>query len=241
MATVETAKDRLKLAHEAGYRTTSFASVLAGTLVAFGAVALVMAVTGAVGSQLGLRTDGISTHDWRNAGTAGAAIAAVVLFAAFLFGGYTAGRMSRRAGARHGMSVFVLSAVIVGLVIGLAAWLGDPSSVRDHLSSNGVPVDTNTWSDIGFGAAIAGLVAMLLGAVLGGIRGDRWHGHLLRAADERRREEVAARPRPARTLGDDPTTSVDVRDHATANGDGDGDGDGDEELSVEEERERARH
>jgi hypothetical protein len=234
MATVETAKDRRTLAREAGYGTTSFPSVLAGTLVAFGAVALVLAVAGAVGSQLGLRTDGISTDQYRQAGVAGAAVAAVVLFAAFLFGGYTAGRMSRRAGARHGVAVFVLSAAVIAIVVGLAAWLGDPSSVRDNLNTNGVPVDANTWSDIGLGAGIAGLVAMVLGSVMGGIRGDRWHGRLVTAADEHRRDEVASRTRPKHLLGDDPTT-VDVRDdRARAETAA-------EELSVEEEREQARH
>ena len=237
MATVETAKDRRMLAREAGYRTTSFPSVLAGTLVAFGAVALALAVAGAVGSQLGLRTDGISTHEYRQAGMAGAAIAAVVLFASLLLGGYTAGRMSRRAGARHGVAVFVLGAAIVALIVGIAAWLGDPSSLRDNLNSNGVPVDANTWSDIGLGAAIAAVAAMLLGSVLGGIRGDRWHGRLVSAADEHRREELASKPRPKHLLGEDPTTAsitrtIDLRDRWTT---------ADEELSVEEERERSRH
>jgi MFS family permease len=233
MATHESAKDRRRLAREAGYGTTSLPSILAGTLVAFGALGLALAVAGAVGSRYGLRTDGISTAEWRRAGIAGAAVATAAVFLAFLFGGYTAGRMGRRAGARHGLLVFVLGAVLVGVVVGLAAWLGDTSTLRDSLTSNGVPVDANTWSDIGIGAAIAGVVAMLVGAVLGGIRGDRWHGRLVTAADEARRDEVASRPQPARRLGEDATTSVDVRDRPEAMAD--------DELSLEEERERARH
>jgi hypothetical protein len=232
MATLETARDRRTLAKEAGYGTTSFLSVLAGMLVALGAVALVMAALGAVGSQLGLDVDGISTSDWRTAGIAGAAVAAGVLFLAFFFGGYTAGRMSRRAGTKHGLLVFLLTAVVVAAVAGLAAWLGDTSEVTSALDDNGVPRDANTWSDIGIGAAIAAGVAMLLGSVLGGSRGDRWHGRLVTAATERRAEvqrERSERPR----LGEDPTT-IDLRDR-------DDDGvDDHHELSVEEERERSR-
>jgi hypothetical protein len=232
MATLETARDRRTLAKEAGYGTTSFLSVLAGMLVALGAVALVMAALGAVGSQLGLDVDGISTSDWRTAGIAGAAVAAGVLFLAFFFGGYTAGRMSRRAGTKHGLLVFLLTAVVVAGVAGLAAWLGDTSEVTSALDDSGVPRDANTWSDIGIGAAIAAGVAMLLGSVLGGSRGDRWHGRLVTAATERRAEahrERSERPR----LGEDPTT-VDLRDR-------DDDGvDDHHELSVEEERERSR-
>lgn len=235
MRTVETAKDRRRLAREAGYGSTSFPSILAGTLVAFGAVGIALAVAGAVGAKVGLTTDGISTHDWRNAGIAGAAIAAVVLFVAFFFGGYTAGRMGWRAGMRNGLGVFVLAALVIAVVAGLAAWLGDADSVRRAAGDNGVPTDANTWSDIGIGAAIAAGVAMLVGAVLGGIRGERWHGRLRTAAEERRLErddEVVTSRGRVHPLGQDETT-VDVRDRDDRHV-------GDGELSVEEERERQR-
>jgi hypothetical protein len=235
MRTVETARDRRTLAQEAGYGATSWVSVLAGTLVAFGAVALVMAIAGAVGNQLGFSTEGISTSEWRDAGMAGAAVAAVVLLIAFFFGGYTAGRMGRRSGVRHGLLVFVLAAVAIAVVAGLAAALGDTSGVRDSLTGNGVPVDGNTWSDIGIGAGIAALAAMLIGSLLGGMRGDRWHGRLVTAAVENRNEATARETRRPE-LGDDPTTSTaelrddrDDRDVASTGS-----------LSVEEERERAR-
>lgn len=231
MATVETAKDRRRLVEEAGRPSTSFVSILAGVLTAFGAVALVLAVAGAVGSQVGLTTEGISTSEWRQGGVAAAVAATVVVFLAFFLGGYTAGRMSRRAGLWHGVGVFVLGAVIVAVVVGLSAWLGDSDSLRDTLAENGVPTDANTWSDIGIGAAVAAGVAMLVGSLLGGVQGDRWHTGLLRAVVDRRATRDA-RDRPKHALGHDPTT-VDVRD--------DHDGDrADHELSVEEERERQR-
>lgn len=210
--------------------STSFVSILAGTLVAFGAVALIMAAAGAVGNEVGLTADGISTDEWRQAGIAGAAAAAAVLFLSFFFGGYTAGRMSRRAGFQHGMGVFVLAALILGIVAALAAWLGDPDAVRETFSDNGVPTDANTWSDIGIGAAIAAGVAVLLGSLLGGMKGDRWHTRLVRNAAEHRDERIEAeQPAPRHALGHDETT-VDVRDSAGP----------DHELSVEEEREQAR-
>src|SRR5688572_21775074 len=121
MAHVETARARRQLVEEAGWRTTSGISVLAGTLVAFGAIALIAAGAGAAGSALGLDTEGISTNEWRQAGMAGAAVGALVVFLSFFFGGYTAGRMSRRAGGRHGLLVFLLSAALIG-AIALIAW-----------------------------------------------------------------------------------------------------------------------
>ena len=190
MAQVETARARRQLVEEAGWRTTSGLSVLAGTLVAFGAVALVAAAAGATGSALGLDTDGISTSEWRQAGIAGAAVGALILFGSFFFGGYTAGRMSRRAGARHGMLVFLLGIVLIG-AIALIAWaVSGDLNVASDLRDNGVPTDTNTWGDIGIGAAIAAGAAMLLGSLAGGIRGDRWHGRLATAVVEHREAEL---------------------------------------------------
>jgi hypothetical protein len=212
MATQETARTRRELVREAGHPAVSFVSVLAGTLVAFGALALLAAAAGAVGSQLGLSTDGVSSDEWRNAGIAGAAAGAVALFVSFFFGGYTAGRMGRRAGALHGTLVFALGLLIVGVITLLAALWGDADSVRQNLQAEGVPTDSATWSDIGLGAAIAGVLASLLGAVLGGMQGDRWHGRLLTAVTESRRERVRHEEEVrTRRLGQDPTT-IDLRE-----------------------------
>jgi hypothetical protein len=163
--------------------------------VAFGAVALVAAAAGAAGSALGLDTNGISTHEWRQGGIAAGAVGALVLFVAFFFGGYSAGRMSRRAGARHGALVFLLSALLIG-VIALIAWAVRDSvhlDITSNLRDNGVPTDRNTWGDIVLGVGIAAGVAMLLGSIAGGVRGDRWHGRLASAVVDRRdaaREDV---------------------------------------------------
>ncbi len=232
MAQVETARARRRLVEEAGWRTTSGISVLAGTLVAFGAVTLIAAAAGAGGSALGLDTDGISTDEWRQAGIVGAVIGALVVFAAFFFGGYTAGRMSRRAGARHGLLVFLLSAVLIGIVSLLGWAMSGELDVASDLRDSGVPTDQDTWGDIGIGAAIAAGAAMLLGSILGGIRGDRWHGRLATAVVEHREaerdEELEHTRREDAVIGDTPadrTAVVDLREDDRT------------ELSVEEERE----
>lgn len=176
----------------------SGAAVAAGALVAFGSVALVLAVAGAMGSNLGISTDGISTDSWRQADMAGAVVAAVVLFACFLFGGYAAGRMAPHRGARHGTLVFLTSAAVIGVIVVLAATWGDPGQVADQLGRSGVPTDVDTWSDIGLGAIVAAVVAMLLGSVIGGRQGGRWY----RAMDRERRAVIdlrAAEERRART------------------------------------------
>jgi hypothetical protein len=220
---------------DAGWSTTSGVSVVAGTFVAFGAVALIAAAAGALGSTLGIDTDGISTDEWRQAGIAGAAVAALVLFASFFFGGYTAGRMSRRAGARHGVLVFLLSVVLMA-GIGVAAWGASDTPTTDDVTESiddtGVPTDSDTWSDIGIGAGIAAIAAMLIGSIAGGIRGDRWHGRLAEAVATGRTphvDEHEVRESDDRVDTDvfDRTRTIDIRDD-----------DRDGQLSVEEERER---
>lgn len=236
MALAETARSRRRLVEEAGWRTTSGISILAGTLVAFGAVTLIAAAAGAAGSALGLDTDGISTSEWRQAGIAGVIIGGLIVFGAFYFGGYTAGRMSRRAGVRHGLGVFVLSAVLVGAVALIAWAMSGDLDVASDLRDSGVPTDQDTWGDIGIGAAIVGLAVMLLGSIVGGIRGDRWHGRLATAVVEHRDaehdREVERTRRQDAMVGDTPadrTEAVDLANDRT---------DGRTELSIEEEREK---
>jgi MFS family permease len=195
MAT-RTARERRTLVHDAGLPTTSPISIVAGVLVAIGAVAVVGAIIGAVGNQLGFSTDGVSTSEWRNLGIGGASAAAVVLFTAFFFGGYTAGRMGRRAGFSHGLAVFALAVIVVAVVVGLTAWSGGVDSLRDNLADNGVPTDAGTWSGVAIGALLAGVVAVFLGSVLGAIRGERWHGRIEAAAVEARTPEAIDLTRP---------------------------------------------
>jgi MFS family permease len=191
-----TARERRTLVHDAGLPTTSPISIVAGVLVAIGAVAVVCAIVGAVGNQLGFSTDGVSTSEWRDLGIGGAAAAAVVLFVAFFFGGYTAGRMGRRAGFSHGLAVFALAVIVVAVVVGLTAWSGGVDSLRDNLADNGVPTDADTWSGVAIGALLAGIAAVFLGSVLGAIRGERWHGRIERAAVEARTPEPIDLTRP---------------------------------------------
>lgn len=206
-------------------------------MVAFGTVALIAAGAGAAGSALGLDTEGISTDEWRQAGIAGAIVGALVVFLSFFFGGYTAGRMSRRAGGRHGVMVFLLSAVLMG-AIALIAWaMSGDLNVANDLRDNGVPTDQNTWADIGIGAAIAAGVAMLLGSILGGIRGDRWHGRLATAVVEHREAERDVVVDDTDDADDDDVETrtathrvVDLRDEDLRDDDR-------TDLSVEEERE----
>lgn len=223
MDTIETRRDRAVLAQDAGYTKISFVSVLAGTLVAYGAFAVLVAIAAAVAQSVGFDTD-LADDQWRRLGAGGGAAIAVVLFLSYLFGGYVAGRMARRAGALNGFLVFVLGVVLAVGVAAMVELFTDGEDILRELRAIGVPTTADEWRDVGTFAGIASLAGMLLGSLLGGGLGERWHGKLLtRAMDP----DVGA-GMPTTTQGttgqavvvDDGRSIMDRSDHTDRDADG---------------------
>jgi hypothetical protein len=177
----ESPRDRKRLARQAGLRRLSFISVLAGVLVAYGAFALLAALVGAVAVALDLDTE-LASNDWATFGRGSAVTATVVAFVAYLFGGYVAGRMARRAGLVNGLAVFALAILLVLVVGAIVAGQADTDAIQANLRSLGLPITAAEWARIGTVAGIGILVGMLVGAGIGGVVGERWHTELTRWA-----------------------------------------------------------
>jgi hypothetical protein len=177
----ESRQDRASLAREAGLGRLSFPSILAGVLVAYGAFAVLTALVGTAAAAIGLNTD-LTRNDWTALGLSSAIAVAVVLFLAYLFGGYVAGRMARRAGLVNGLAVFLLAVVLVAVVGAVAASQADAEAIASNLRSLGIPTTGTEWGKVGTVAGIGSLAAMLFGALLGGVLGERWHSKLTRRA-----------------------------------------------------------
>lgn len=203
---VETRQDRMALARDAGLGRVSFISILTGTLVAYGAFAVVAALAGAVLNAVGVDITGLSANDWRQLGIGGGIVVGLVLFLAYFFGGYTAGRMARRSGAANGILVFVLGIVIAGVVGTLASTQAGTDQVIANLRSLGVPTSGSEYAALASFAGLGVLLAMLLGSALGGTAGERWHGKLMARATA-----SEPGPRPAPTTGGD-GDEIDLRD-----------------------------
>jgi hypothetical protein len=75
-----------------------------------------------------------------------------------------------------------LAIVLIAAVGAIVASQADADTIRTNLRSLGVPTSGSEWSDIGTLAGIASLAAMLLGALVGGVLGERWHSKLTRRA-----------------------------------------------------------
>jgi hypothetical protein len=178
---VETGKDRQALARDAGMPQISLVSILAGTLSAYGAVAVLLAVAGGIAAAVNSGTD-FGNVAWTQLKAGTGIIVAAVLLVSYFFGGYVSGRLARRSGVINGLGVFVLG-VIVALVVGvLVKQAGGGSSITTALRNVGAPTTWHEWRDVGTIAGIAALAAMLIGSMLGGSAGDRWHSKLLARA-----------------------------------------------------------
>jgi hypothetical protein len=234
----QTARDRRAVIEEAGISRLSIVSVIAGTLTAYGMFALVAALAGALLDAADVDTD-FSTNDWSSTGAVGGLATGVVLLLAYLFGGYVAGRMARRAGLTHGVAVAVLSIIGGGIAGAVIGGLADDDDIERNLQSIGVPTTWDEWSGVAVATAIVAVAAVIVGAVVGAMYGERWHGRLVRraadpsigpAAEAQRRadEKAAARDElvqreawPAGTrVSDDPASdrraddaeTIDLRD-----------------------------
>lgn len=162
-------------------------SVLAGVMTAYGTFVLVLAVTAGVLKLLGVDTT-YSESDWRDIGLGAGLVTAGVMFVAYLFGGYVAGRMARRAGVTNGLLVFLFGLLIAAGAVVLAnaaADTGDVNEIERNLRSAGIPTGGDDWTDTGLVVGISALAAMLLGSLLGGSLGERWHGKLVTRALDR--------------------------------------------------------
>lgn len=198
----------MALAHDAGLGKLSFMSVLAGMLCAFGSFAVLAAIAGAVLRALDVDSIRDISGDWRDVGIGTGIILALVLFVSYLFGGYVAGRMARRSGAMNGFAAWVLGLLVVAGVGAAVSTQTDTETVMDGLRSVGVPTSGDEWEAIGSIAGISALLAMLIGSLLGGAMGERWHGKLLaRALDPTVGPEVDLRDGEGRTVDEDRSES----------------------------------
>ena len=147
-------------------------ATLVGTLTALALLVLlaglVGAAVGAVGYQAGLKGNVASIS------LASLIGGLVVLFLAFLVGGWAAGRMARYDGARNGAMTAVWAIVLAALLAALAAIFGAEYDVfrsvklpqffsRDALTLGGIV------------SALVAIVVMLLAGLVGGKWGERYH------------------------------------------------------------------
>ncbi|MGY1804412.1 hypothetical protein ACI78T_14130 [Blastococcus sp. SYSU D00922] len=156
-----------------------------GWLSANGLAVLLIALLSAAGVALGL-AQGVDTADEaaqqaEQIGIGGGIAILVVLFVAYLAGGYVAGRMSRFDGARQGLAVWLIGLLVVLVLGAVGVIAGAQYNVLQQLNLPRIPIDEGTATVAGIVTLVAILVVTLLGAVIGGKLGERYHRKVDRA------------------------------------------------------------
>ncbi|MHA6615581.1 hypothetical protein [Pseudonocardia sp. DLS-67] len=150
-------------------------SAFFGWVTAMGMTALLSALATAAGAALGLVDPaGGPAAVSRAAGVVGAVVLLVVILVAYYCGGYVAGRMARFAGARQGVAVWLWTlfvAVAGAVTVTVTGALPGPSV--DELVR--LPMGGGVLSAGAAALAVGVLVVTLVGAVLGGLAGMRYH------------------------------------------------------------------
>jgi hypothetical protein len=172
-------------AQRSRYGGIKWGAAFFGWLSANGLAVLLVALLSAAGVAIGL-TQGVSSTDEAaqqadTIGVVGGIVLLVILFLAYLAGGYVAGRMARFDGTRQGVAVWVIGLLVVLALAALGLVFGAQFNVLQQLNLPRIPIDEGTATTGGLIALAAVLLVTLLGAVLGGKLGDHYHRKVDRA------------------------------------------------------------
>ncbi len=158
-------------------------SAFFGWLTATGMAVLLTALVAAAGTAVGVATNTKvgdatqkATSSASTVGLVGGIILLVILFVAYYCGGYVAGRMARFNGLKQGLAVWLWAIVIAVVVAVIGAVAGSKYNILATLNTfPRLPVNEGTLTTGGVVALLAVVAASLVGALLGGLAGMRFH------------------------------------------------------------------
>jgi amino acid transporter len=164
-----------------------FGSAFFGWLAATGTAVILTALVAATGAAIGLGvTDNgqasLDEGDATTIGIVGAIALIVVLLISYFCGGYVAGRMARFDGLKQGLAVWIWAVAIAVVVAIVGAIAGSQFNILANLNSfPRIPINEGDVTTGGIITAVLLAVASLVGALLGGVAGMRFHRKVDRA------------------------------------------------------------
>lgn len=157
-----------------------FGSAFFGWLCAMGTTVLLTALVTAIGAAIGA-SNGATPEEAADTamgplGIVAIVVIALVLFVSYFAGGYVAGRMARFSGAKQGIAVWlwaVIVAIVVAVVTAIAGSQWDILGTMQGFPR--IPVTAETATTTGILTAVGAAIVTLIGAILGGLAGMRYH------------------------------------------------------------------
>lgn len=165
-----------------------FGSCFFGWLTATGTVILLAALVSAIGAAVGLSLNIDATAAAGSpeaAGLIGGIALLLVVLIGYYCGGYVAGRMARFNGIRQGIGVWLWAIIISALLAILGFTVGTQFDVLARIGGfPRIPINEGALTAGGIAAAVAVVVISLIGAILGGLAGMRYHRRVDKAGLE---------------------------------------------------------
>jgi len=158
-----------------------------GVLVFLGA--LIAAGAGGLEYQLNIITEEGSLDE---ASVIGLIVAAIVVFASFVVGGFAAGRMARYNGGVNGLGAGLWLILLVAIFAALGAWVGTEYNAFNQLNLPNwfAQVDVDDLTAMAAVASVVLVVATLAGGYLGGRLGETYHRRVDAALVDAARKEA---------------------------------------------------
>ena len=148
-----------------------------GMLTALALVAILSGIDGAIVGVVGYQT-GLDAENVEDISIGSLIGGLVILFLAYLVGGWAAGRIARYDGALNGLMTGIWTIVLAAIASALAAWGVAETDAETDVFRN---VDMPQWFSqdaLTIGAIVSGLIAiavMLIAGALGGTAGGLYH------------------------------------------------------------------
>jgi hypothetical protein len=163
-----------------------FGSCFFGWLTASGTAVLLAALVTGIGAALELTRNvdvaNPTPAQTQSIGFVGGITLLVIIFVSYLAGGYVAGRMARFNGLRQGFGVWLWAVIIAILAAAAGMLAGARFDVLARVNSfPRLPLNEGTLTTGGIIVAIGVVAASLIGALLGGLAGMRYHRRIDRA------------------------------------------------------------
>jgi hypothetical protein len=151
-----------------------------GWLAATGMAVLLTAIVAGVATAIGVDQKAApgtaSTGALQTAGAVGGIVLLVIILIAYFCGGYVAGRMARFNGLKQGVAVWLWALIITVVLVIIGAIAGSKLNLMSSVPAlPNLGVNTDKVSTASILAAVGVAVVALVGAILGGLAGMRFH------------------------------------------------------------------